>query len=52
MQENIYQRYAVWLGGSILSTMPTFNKMYHTRQEYFERGSSIARYNAVFVSGM
>lgn len=31
VQENIYQRYAVWQGGSILSTMPGFAKMYHTR---------------------
>lgn len=52
MQQNIYQRYAVWQGGSLLGGMATFPKMYHSRDEYFEKGAKIARHNAVFVSGM
>ena len=52
VQQNVYQRYAVWQGGSILGGMATFPKMYHSREEYYEKGSKIARHNAVFVSGM
>lgn len=29
--ENPYQRYAVWLGGSLLANSPGFGQMYHTR---------------------
>ena len=46
--DNPYQRYAVWLGGSMLAGTPGFSQMYHTREDYYERGSSICRYNAVF----
>ena len=46
--DNPYQRYAVWMGGSILAGEPGFGQMYHTREQYYERGSSICRYNAVF----
>lgn len=46
--DNPYQRYAVWLGGSMMSGSAGFEQAYHTRDEYFERGSSICRYNAVF----
>lgn len=48
MLDNPYQRYAVWLGASMLSGSAGFEKVYHTRQEYYERGPSICRYNAVF----
>ena len=46
--DNPYQRYAVWMGGSILAGEPGFAQMYHTREQYYESGSSICRYNAVF----
>ena len=29
--DNPYQRYAVWLGGSMLAKTPGFQSMYHTR---------------------
>lgn len=32
----------------MLSGTAGFNQMYHTREQYFEGGSSICRYNAVF----
>ncbi|KAM3126709.1 hypothetical protein pb186bvf_021184 [Paramecium bursaria] len=50
--QNPFQRYAVWQGGSLMSVnpkKPQFSKTYHTREEYYERGPQIARYNAVFA---
>lgn len=38
----------VWLGGSIFSGMPQFEKVLHTREEYLEKGPSCCRYNGVF----
>eukprot|EP01025_Chloroclados_australasicus_P027345 TRINITY_DN2715_c1_g1_i1.p1 TRINITY_DN2715_c1_g1~~TRINITY_DN2715_c1_g1_i1.p1 ORF type:complete len:242 (-),score=28.90 TRINITY_DN2715_c1_g1_i1:238-963(-) len=40
-------KYAVWLGGSMLSVAPTFPDLCHTRQEYEEHGPSICRRNHV-----
>ncbi|CAD8081161.1 unnamed protein product [Paramecium sonneborni] len=48
VSQNPFQRFAVWQGGSLMACQPQFEKVYHTRQEYQERGPSIARYNAVF----
>jgi len=42
------QRYAVWFGGSMLSSTPEFYKVCHTKEQYEEHGPSIARHNPVF----
>ncbi|NPD87515.1 MAG: actin family protein [Asgard group archaeon] len=34
------RRYSVWIGGSILGSLKTFNKLWVTRKEYKEIGSS------------
>ena len=35
------RKYSVWLGGSILASMDTFQNQWITRQEYDEVGPSI-----------
>jgi actin-related protein len=35
------RKYSVWIGGSILSSLPTFENMWISRQEYNEAGPSI-----------
>ena len=35
------RKYSVWMGGSILASLPTFQRMYATKQEYDEYGPSI-----------
>jgi actin-related protein len=35
------RKYAVWIGGSILSSLPTFESMWISKQEYDEAGPSI-----------
>ena len=35
------RKYSVWIGGSILSSISTFNSMWITRDEYNESGASI-----------
>ena len=42
------QKYAVWFGGSMLSAMPEFYNVCHTKKQYDEIGPSIARHNPVF----
>ena len=42
------QRFAVWFGGSVLSTLPDFYTTAHTKAEYEEVGPNICRTNAVF----
>eukprot|EP00164_Ancoracysta_twista_P000685 GFYU01000908.1.p1 GENE.GFYU01000908.1~~GFYU01000908.1.p1 ORF type:complete len:416 (+),score=104.84 GFYU01000908.1:87-1334(+) len=42
------QRYAVWFGGSMLSSTPEFYKVCHTKAQYDEVGPSICRHNPVF----
>lgn len=37
------QRFAVWVGGSLLSAAPIFQTNCHTREEYLERGPSVCR---------
>ncbi|KAL5969268.1 Actin-related protein 3B [Taenia solium] len=44
------QRYAVWLGGSILASTPEFYTACHTREQYNEYGPSICRHNPMFAS--
>jgi actin-related protein 3 len=44
------QRYAVWFGGSMLASTPEFFKSCHTKAQYEEYGSAIARHNPVFGS--
>lgn len=42
------QRYAVWFGGSMLSSTAEFFTVCHTKQQYDEYGPSICRHNPVF----
>lgn len=42
------QRYAVWFGGSMLSSTAEFYSVCNTKKQYDEIGSSIVRYNATF----
>lgn len=44
------QRYAVWLGGSILASTPEFYTACHTRAQYEEYGPAICRHNPMFAS--
>jgi actin-related protein len=46
--ENKFQRYAVWQGASLLANTESFEKVCHTREQYWDCGPSICRYNAVF----
>lgn len=46
------QRFAVWFGGSMLSSTPEFFKVCHTKADYEEYGPSIARHNPVFNASM
>lgn len=42
------QAYAVWFGGSMLSSTAEFYRVCHTKAQYEEEGPRIARHNAVF----
>ncbi|KFK43582.1 hypothetical protein AALP_AA1G145000 [Arabis alpina] len=42
------QRFAVWFGGSVLSSTPEFFASCRTKEEYEECGASICRTNPVF----
>ncbi len=42
------QRFAVWFGGSVLSSTPDFYKAAHTREQYLEYGPNLCRANPVF----
>lgn len=46
------QRHLVWIGAAQFANHPGFGGMVHTRQEYMERGPSIARSNIIFGEGM
>ena len=35
------RQYSVWIGGSILASLPTFEQMWITKQEYDDSGPSI-----------
>lgn len=35
------RKYSTWIGGSILASLSTFQKMWVTKQEYDESGPSI-----------
>jgi len=45
------QRYAVWFGGSMLSSTSEFLRVCHTKAQYEEEGPRIARHNPVFNAG-
>jgi len=45
---HLMQRYAVWFGGSMLSSTAEFYSVCHTKAAYDEQGPSICRHNAVF----
>jgi len=49
-----FQRFAVWLGGSILAgdDRADFNTVVHTREQYEEYGPSIVRHNKMCFSGI
>lgn len=38
------RKHSVWLGGSILSALPSFQQMWVTAAEYKENGSQIVHY--------
>ena len=35
------RKYSIWIGGSILASLSTFQQMWITKEEYDERGPSI-----------
>jgi actin-related protein len=35
------RKYSIWIGGSRLASLSTFQKMWVTQEEYFEHGASI-----------
>ncbi|KAL1766524.1 actin, cytoplasmic 1 [Sigmodon hispidus] len=38
------RKYSVWIGGSILASLSTFQQMWISKQEYYESGSSIVHH--------
>lgn len=42
------QRFAVWFGGSVMSSDPSFYSVCHSKQDYDEIGPNICRSNPVF----
>lgn len=46
------QRFAVWFGGSMLSSTAEFYRVCHTKAQYEEEGPRIARHNAVFSASL
>lgn len=42
------QRFAVWFGGSVLSSTPDFYKAAHTKAQYEEYGPNLCRANPVY----
>jgi len=46
------QRFAVWFGGSMLSSTQEFYRVCHTKAQYDEEGPRIARHNPVFSAQM
>lgn len=46
--DDLYEKYVVWLGGSVVSTYSHFqSKIVHTKKEYDEYGPACCRKNAV-----
>lgn len=37
------RRYSVWIGGSILASLKTFQRLWVSRKEYQEQGSGVIR---------
>jgi actin-related protein 3 len=48
--QNMVQRYAVWFGGSVLGSNPSFPSICHSKAQYDEYGPSICRHNSVFAA--
>jgi len=48
--QNMVQRYAVWFGGSVLGSNPSFPQICHSKADYEEHGPSICRHNSVFTA--
>jgi len=42
------RRYSVWIGGSILASLSTFQQMWISREEYEESGPSIVHRKCFF----
>ena len=49
VMQNMVQRYAVWFGGSVLGSNPSFPNVCHSKADYEEYGPSICRHNSVFT---
>lgn len=45
---DVTRLYSVWLGGSILGSLPSFQKMWITRQEYDEYGGAAIIHDKCF----
>ncbi|MHA2271185.1 MAG: actin, cytoplasmic 2, partial [Candidatus Hodarchaeales archaeon] len=37
------RRYSVWIGGSILASLKTFQRLWVSRKEYQEQGAGVIR---------
>ena len=46
------RKYSVWIGGSILSSLSTFQSMWISKQEYDESGPSIVHRKCFWVTGI
>lgn len=42
------RRFAAWVGGSVLASLPTFQDMWHCKEDYDERGSGIVNRTVSF----
>ena len=41
------RKFSVWIGGSILSSLPSFQNMWITKQQYEEYGANIIHMNTI-----
>ena len=41
------RKFSVWIGGSILASLPSFQKMWITREQYDEYGASVINNNSI-----
>jgi actin beta/gamma 1 len=44
------RKYSVWIGGSILSSLSTFQNMWCTKQEYDESGPAIVHRSMFYIN--
>ena len=42
-------KYSAWIGGSILASQPAFEKMWISKQEYYEEGGDRIMYNKASI---